>query len=342
MKDYYEILGVNKSATKEEIKKAYRKLAHQFHPDKKGGNEAKFKEVNEAYQVLSDNAKRAQYDQFGKAGAGSWDFGSFRGFEDIDMGDIFETFFAGGFGNTGVRRGRDISIEIEIPFAESVFGGERRVLIRKLAVCETCAGSGAAPGSEQVKCTKCHGVGTIRDSKRSFFGTFTQVVECSLCRGRGKIPDKKCSACRGEGVVPKSNEVRIIIPPGIENSEVIRIAKGGEATREGESGDLYVKIRVLPHPVFRRSRHDLLMKLEIPLSKALLGDSHEITLLDGPIKIKIPQGVNEGELLKVRSKGIPRDDGSRGDLLIEVKIKMPKKMSASLKALVEELRKEGF
>lgn len=348
MKDYYEILGVARSASKEDIKKAYRKLAHQYHPDKKGGDEKKFKEVNEAYQVLSNDEKRAQYDQFGRVGdnnmGGGWDFGSFNGFEDMDMGDIFESFFGrgGGFGGAqGRRRGRDISIDIEIPFSESVFGTERRVLIRKRATCDTCSGTGKEEGSAEITCSRCHGSGTIRDTKKSFFGTFTQVVECAECHGRGKIPEKKCRACHGEEVLVKSEEIRIIIPPGIENGEVVRIAGKGEAARGSEAGDLYVKVHVLPHPVFKRSRNDLYMKLEIPLSEALLGGSHHVPTLDGEIKVKIPQGVSDGEVLKVAGKGVPREDATRGDLLIEVKIKLPKKLTPAVKALIEQLQKEG-
>lgn len=344
MKDYYDILGVSKNASKEEIKKAYRRLAHQFHPDKKGGDERKFKEVNEAYQVLSSDEKRAQYDRFGRMGAdagghhGGWDFGNFQGFEDVDMGDIFESFFGRG---AGPKRGRDISIDIEIPFADAAFGSERRVLIRKRAACDTCEGTGREKGSVEISCPQCRGAGTIRDTKRSFFGTFTQVVECSACFGKGKIPEKKCLACHGEEVMVKSEEIRILIPPGIENGEVVRIPGKGEAARGGEMGDLYAKVRVLPHPVFRRSRQDLLMKLEVPLSEALLGGTETVEMLDGSIKIKVPQGVSDGEVLKVKGRGIPREDNSRGDLLIEVKIRLPKKITPAVKALVEQLRKEG-
>ncbi len=350
MKDYYEILGVAHNATKDDIKRAYRKLAHTYHPDKTGGNEQKFKEVNEAYQVLSNDQKRSQYDRFGRVGAeagaggaGGWDFGSFRGFEDSDMGDIFETFFGGRGGvGTRTRRGRDISIDVEISFREAVFGTDRRVLIRKRAKCDECKGTGAARGSSLINCTKCHGSGTVRDTRKSFFGTFTQVVECAHCMGTGKIPEKKCSACRGEQVVTKSEEVHVVIPMGIENGEVIRIAEKGEAAAGAETGDLYVKVHVQKNAVFRRSKSDLLMKLDVPLSDALLGGSREVETLDGGIKIKIPQGVAEGEVLKVVGKGIPHEDGSRGDLLIEVKVKMPRRLSPSVKALVEELRKEGL
>lgn len=357
MKDYYTILGIPRNATKDDIKKAYRKLAHQFHPDKKGGDEAKFKEVSEAYQILSNDSKRAQYDQFGRVFEGSggthganqqggWDFSSFRGFEDVDMSDIFETFFGGaGFGGKsagGKRRGRDISIDIEIPFAESIFGGERRMLIRKRTTCEHCTGSGKARGSEEITCTKCHGAGTIRDTKKSFFGSFTQVVECSSCEGKGKVPEKKCEHCHGDGTILKGEEIRIVIPPGIEHGEVIRIPNKGEAVRSAESGDLYVKVRVVPHATIRRSRSDLIMKLEIPLSLSLLGGNENINTLEGALKLKIPQGVADNEILKARGKGVPRDDGSRGDLLIEIRIKMPRKLTPNLKTLIEELKKEGF
>jgi molecular chaperone DnaJ len=348
MKDYYNILGIPRNATKDDIKKAYRKLAHQYHPDKKGGDEKKFKEVNEAYQILSNDSKRAQYDRFGSSGpdmgqAGGWDFGNFRGFEDVDMGDIFETFFGRGtgFAGSGRRRGRDISIDIEIPFADAVFGTDRRVLIRKRAPCDNCEGTGKEKHSKEISCSRCRGSGTIRDTKQSFFGAYTQVVECSECGGRGKIPEHKCAICHGDEVVVKSEEIHIVVPAGIEHGEVIRIAGKGEATRGAEAGDLYAKVRVLPHALFRRSKFDLVMKLEVPLSAALLGDTREVEMLDGRIKMKIPQGVADGEVLRVPAKGVPREDGSRGDLLAEIKIKMPKKLSPALKALVAELQKEG-
>ncbi|MEK7150973.1 MAG: molecular chaperone DnaJ [Patescibacteria group bacterium] len=349
MKDYYTILGVARNATKDDIKKAYRRLAHQYHPDKKGGDESKFKEVNEAYQILSNDSKRAQYDRFGSNGPdmgqanGGWDFGNFQGFEGADMGDIFETFFGRGTGFTGShqKRGRDISIDIEISFADAVFGTERRVLIRKRGPCDACEGSGKEKDTKETICSRCHGSGTIRDTKQSFFGSYTQVVECSTCRGRGKIPEHKCKTCHGDEVVVKSEEIHIVIPPGIENGEVVRMASKGEAARGSEVGDLYIKVHVLPHATFRRSKTDLYMKLEIPLSHALLGGSRDVETLDGGIKMKIPQGVTDGEVLRVAGKGVPREDGSRGDLLAEVKIKMPKKLSPAVKNLIAELQKEG-
>ncbi len=347
MKDYYDILGVPRNATKEDVKKAYRKLAHQCHPDKKGGDEKRFKEINEAYQILSNDDKRSQYDRFGSsggsgqegAGFGGFDFGNF-GFDQMDVGDIFETVF--GRGGGGKRRGRDISIDIEIPFAEAIFGTERRVLIRKRALCDECKGTGAEKGSTLSTCVTCHGAGTLRDTRKSLFGTFTKMVECGSCGGKGKVPEKKCRACHGETIVIKSEEAHIIVPSGIEDGEVIRISGKGEAAPSADSGDLYVKVHVLPHATFKRIRHDLVMRLDIPLSTALVGSSEDIETLDGKIKIKIPQGVADGEVLKVAGKGIMRDDGGRGDLLIEVKISMPKKITTALKALIEELKREGF
>lgn len=350
MKDYYEILGVPRNATKEDVKKAYRKLAHQYHPDKKGGDERRFKEINEAYQILSNDDKRSQYDRFGGAGAGGpeggfggFDFGNF-GFDQMDVGDIFETVFGrGGFSaNGGKRRGRDISIDIEIPFAESAFGTERRVLIRKRALCDECSGTGAEKGSSLSTCATCHGAGTLRDTRKSLFGTFTKMVECGTCNGKGKVPEKKCKTCKGETIIVKSEEIHIIIPAGIEDGEVIRISGKGEAAPNADMGDLYAKVHVLPHAVFKRLRHDLVMRLEVPLSAALVGSSEDIETLDGKIKVKIPQGVADSEVLKVAGKGIVRDDGGRGDLLIEVKIRMPKKITPALKSLIEELKREGF
>ncbi len=347
MKDYYDILGVPRNATTEDVKKAYRKLAHQYHPDKKGGDERRFKEINEAYQILSNDDKRSQYDRFGSAGAGGpeggFDFGNF-GFDQMDMGDIFETVFGrGGFpAGGGKRRGRDISIDIEIPFAESVFGTERRVLIRKRAPCGECSGTGAQKGSSLTTCATCHGAGTLRDTRKSLFGTFTKMVECATCNGKGKVPEKKCKTCKGETISVKSEEVHIVVPPGIEDGEVIRISGKGEAAPNADIGDLYAKIHVLSHAVFKRMRHDLVMHLEVPLSSALIGSSEDIETLDGKIKAKIPQGVADGEILKVAGKGVMRDDGGRGDLLIEIKIRMPKKITPALKSLIEALKHEGF
>ncbi|GMQ94976.1 MAG: molecular chaperone DnaJ [Patescibacteria group bacterium] len=350
-KNYYNILGVNKKASKEEIKKAFRRLAHKHHPDKKGGNEVKFKEINEAYQVLSDDKKRTEYDSYGQVFGGSpfgdasgFDHSGFRGagggFEDIDLGDIFSEFFGGGR-RSRVKRGRDISVDLKISFEESVFGTERKVLLNKISTCGTCQGSGAKTGTSLKKCEKCGGGGSVREMKRSIFGTFTSVVECGACQGAGEIPKEPCKECMGAGVLKKQEEVTIKIPAGIENGEMIRLSGGGEAIPRGVAGDLYIKIYVSTHPVFKRSGNDLLMNLNIKLTDALLGSEYAITTLDGNLKLKIPKGTLFGETLRIRGKGIPVGGKKRGDLLVKLNIKMPTKLSRKAEKLIKELGGEG-
>lgn len=352
-KNYYDILGVNKGASKDEIKKAFYRLAHKYHPDKKGGDENKFKEVNEAYQILSDDIKRSQYDTHGRvfegAGAGTGDFSgfggfdpsSFQGFDMGNLGDIFSEFFTGG-GGQRTKRGRDISIEINIPFAEAVFGSERKILITKNNTCATCSGSGAKSGTKKKKCSSCNGQGKLHETKRSFMGVFTSVRECDTCNGAGTVPEEKCSTCHGHGVFRKQDEVIVRIPAGIEGGEMIRMTGLGEAMAHGISGDLYVKVNVSSDPIFSRGGNNLVMKLPIKLSRALLGGEHSIKTLDGLITVKIPEGVSIGEILRVKGKGIPVAPGRRGDLLIRLDIKLPGKLSRKGRIIAEELRDEGF
>jgi molecular chaperone DnaJ len=368
-KDYYEILGVPKNASKEEIKKAFRVLAHKYHPDKTKGDDKKFKEINEAYQVLSDEKKRAEYDAYGRVfsgGAGpegfgfdfsaeggaapGWDFGGFssQGGPAFgwDINDIFENFFGGqspfGERRRRVKRGRDISIALEVSFEEAIFGVERRVLLSKTSLCEKCKGSGAEPGTSLEKCPFCQGAGRVRETKRSFFGTFTSLSECSKCLGKGSIPSKKCSVCKGQGVVMRSEEVTVRVPQGIQDGEMIKLEGMGEAISNGIPGDLYVKIHVAKHPLFRREGDNLAMTLNIKISEALLGGEREIRTLDGAIKLKIPSGLDSGEILRVRGKGVPHRQGGRGDLMIKVLVKTPRKVSSRAKKLIEQLKEEGL
>ena len=281
-KDYYNILGVDKKASSEDIKKAFRKLAHKYHPDKSGGDEARFKEVSEAYQVLSDEKRRAEYDTYGQTfnaggapgGAQGFDFSGFQGFDgsfngEFDLGDIFGGMFGGG-AQPREHRGRDISIDITVSFSESIFGVERSVLISKTAVCETCKGSGAKPGTKEKKCETCNGMGKIREARSSFIGTFTTVRACDICFGKGKVPEDPCATCHGAGVHRREEEINIKVPAGINNGEVIRLTGAGEAVRGGSAGDLYVKVHVERHKVFRREGSNIIMDLDIKLSDALL------------------------------------------------------------------------
>ncbi len=366
MKDYYEILGVDKKASKDDIKKAFRKLAHEYHPDKKGGNEDKFKELNEAYSVLSDEKKRAQYDTYGEytsgqGGAGGFNWNDFAGagggqasgFDfsgfangggfgaDFDIGDIFGEFFGGGRGSR-VKRGRDISIDVELTFEEAVFGVERVFLINKVSSCDTCSGSGAKKGTEMITCNTCNGKGSIREQKRTIFGSIEMTKNCETCSGTGKVPKEKCNTCDGLGINKKQEEVKIKIPAGIENGEMIRLSGAGEAIKGGVSGDLYVKTHVKKHKIFHKEGNDLVMNLDVKLSDALLGATYEVATLDGISKLNIPEGVNTGDILQIKGKGVPDNNKKRGDILIKVKVEIPKKISKSAKEAVNKLKAEGI
>src|SRR3990167_6593508 len=362
-KDYYDILGVNKSASKEEIKKAFYKLAHKYHPDKKECNEAKFKQVNEAYQTLSDDDKRSKYDQFGSqyenmgghshqgyqaGGFGGFDFSGFQnGSADFDFGnlnDIFSDFFTGGMGGgrREQRRCRDISTEIQISFSDSVFGINRKILITKTSSCLTCNGSGAKHESKMETCKYCNGQGKIRETKRSFLGSISSTKICEACFGSGEVSKEICETCKGKGVLRREEEILIVIPAGIRDGEMIRMTGMGEAVSKGTTGDLYVKINVAPHAIFKRDGHDLVMNLNLKLSDALLGAKYPIETLDGQIEVTIPEGVSINEVLRVRGKGVPTSKTKRGDLLIKLNIKLPSKISRKARETIEELKKEGI
>jgi molecular chaperone DnaJ len=351
-KDYYNVLGVQKNASKDEIKKAFRKLAHQYHPDKKGGDESKFKEVNEAYNILSNEKKRKEYDTYGQAfentgaGFGGFDFSGFnqgggQGFNDFDLGDIFGEFF-GGRGGRRAKRGSDISVDIEISFYDSIFGTERRILLNKTSKCGDCEGSGAKKGTETESCKICNGKGRIHETTKSFFGTFTTERECRECFGLGKVPKNKCQTCGGHGLNKKQEEISIKIPSGIEDGQMIRLSGAGEAVKGGISGDLYVKIYVKRDANFVKEGNNLVTKLSIKVTDALLGGEYTINTPDGGLKVKIPEGVSFGETLRVKGKGVPTQSGGRGDLLIKINIELPKKLSKKAKSELENLREEGL
>ncbi|MBU1091437.1 molecular chaperone DnaJ [Patescibacteria group bacterium] len=357
-KDYYNILGIQKNASKEELKKAYHKMARKYHPDKDNGDEKKFKEINEAYYVLGDEKRRSEYDRYGRvfsnAGGNQSGFGNFEGFsagggsafggDFSDFSDIFENLFgfSGARGDTKKQRGRDISIDMEVSFEEAIFGTTRKVLLTKPGVCDDCKGKGSAPDAIFKKCDHCQGSGKIHETRRSFFGTFTVMKSCVSCEGTGKIPSKKCRECKGSGIVKKAEEIIIEIPSGIYNGEMIKQTGRGEAVAKGISGDLYIKVHVKPHSVFKREGFNITMDLSIPLSEALLGGERKIKTLEGEIKMKIPAGINYGEILRTRNKGVPQPNGERGDLLIKILVKIPKNLSPKSRKLIEELKKEGI
>lgn len=363
-KDYYKILGVPQNATKDEIKKRYRELAHKHHPDK-GGDEARFKEVNEAYQILSDDRKRAQYDQFGDVfqgggrgpqGGFEWpggfrfDFGGNAqgGAGDFDFSDVFEDFFTAGFGGGSrsrakERRGKDIRIDLDVSFEEAILGGKREVELTKPARCGHCSGSGGEPGTKMKTCSACQGKGNVQKTQRTFLGAFTQVSTCSDCGGSGKRPEETCRQCRGRGIEERTERLEVFIPKGVREGEILKISGKGEiSSGSGVPGDLLIFPHIAPHPVFRRQGDNIIMQLPIKLSQAILGDSLDIETLDGSIKLKIPEGTQPGDILKIRGKGAFTSSGyERGDLLLEIKVAIPKKLSRRGKTLIQELKDEG-
>jgi len=360
-KDYYKTLGVDKKATKDDIKSAFRKLAHKYHPDKGGVDEQKFKEVTEAYAILSDEKKRREYDAYGQSFAGGassayggnpfagFDFSQFQqgfsGGQQFDFGDIFGDFFGGRRGgmSRGTPRGRDISIDLEIPFKDAAFGTERTVLLGKVSTCSLCHGSGAKAGTELETCKTCNGSGRVHETRNSILGQFTSVRACTECDGSGKIPKEKCPECKGHGVRRKEEEIKIKIPAGIDNGEMIRLPAQGEAVKAGTAGDLYVKVHVKPHAIFHRDGSNLLMDLPIKLTDALLGTTVIIESLDGKkLEVKIPVMKRAEELLRVAGKGIPESGSGRGDLIIRLTVALPHKLSGKAKKSVEDLKSEGL
>jgi molecular chaperone DnaJ len=355
--DYYKILGVEKSATEDEIKKAFRKLAHQHHPDK-GGDEKKFKEINEAYQILSSKEKRAQYDRFGRTfdnGAQGGPFGGgFQGnpFGDIrfdfggadmgDLGDIFDTFFEG----LGVRqkrhtyhRGSDIQIAEEITLEESFRGVRKEMEYAVMVKCEKCAGVGHDPKAGFDECNACGGKGEIKETKQSFFGNFAQVKACEKCFGTGQLPKKVCETCKGAGRVKGKKKITVEIRPGVDNNQLIKIQSAGEAGERGaQEGDLYIKIRVKPHSIFRRTGDDLIIRKEVSMLDLLLDKKLEVpTIAGNKLKVDVPRGFNLKENLTIKGEGMPKINGfGKGDLIVDMEIKTPKKISAKLKKALED------
>jgi len=372
-KDYYKILGVSQNASKEEIKRAYRKLAHQYHPDKRGGDEKKFKEINEAYQVLSDDRKRAQYDQFSAydgsspfGGQTAWGWKDFSGGGGINIEDLFRGFSERGktaedfnfsglgdifgdiFGESRTRRrykkkAKDIVIDLELTLEDIYQGLTKEIKLRKLVVCPNCGGSGGEPGSAMKKCAVCGGGGEIHQTQRTFFGSFSRVTTCSNCQGEGEIPEKTCSKCRGRGVIKDIKTITINIPPGVDDGQIIKLEGQGEAGKKGElSGDLYIRIHLKKHKEFVKKGDDIYYELPISFTQAALGDKIEIPTLEKRVKLKIPAGIQSGKLLRIRGRGLPRSDGERGDQFVKIQIETPKKLSQKVKKLLKELKEEGL
>ena len=355
-KDYYKILGVEKNATKEEIKKAYKKLAKQYHPDlnKEQNATEKFKEINEAAAILADDQKREQYDRFGTTAE------QFRGFEGFDFGDfmsdiggfrfdfdqMFESFFGGGFGRRrrrGPSRGADLRYDLEITLEEAAKGIVKHISIPKLAKCEKCNGSGAESEKDIVTCPDCDGSGVHRREQRTPFGIFATQTTCRKCRGQGTYIKKECKTCDGTGVVRQTRKLEVKVPAGAEEETNLRIMGEGEAGQKGaEPGDLYIVIHVKEHDVFERHGDDLYLKAKVPFSITALGGEIDVPTIDGKAKLKIPAGTQSNTILRMRGKGIPYlHDGGSGDELVEVIIDVPEKLSKRQKELLKEFEKES-
>jgi len=343
--DYYEVLGVDRSASQRDIKKAYRDQARQWHPDVSDAPnaETRFKEVNEAYQVLSDPEKRNAYDRFGHAGLegsrGGFDVGGFR-----DPFDIFEEFFGQGFGfstrrRRGPRRGADLRYDLDLTFEEAVFGCEKDIEVTRHEVCPECGGSGAKPGTSPSQCPNCNGRGQVRQIQRSILGSFVSVTDCPACQGEGTVVEESCSRCHGDGKVRLTRELSVSIPPGVDDGTRIRLAGEGEAgTDGGPRGNLYIVLDVEPHPVFRRRDDDILVEVEINVSQAALGGQIEIPTLEGEERITIDPGTQPETVLRLPNRGVPHvKRNGRGDQLVLVRIGIPTRLSREQSELFREL-----
>lgn len=343
-RDYYEVLGIPRDASQEEIKKAFRRLAFQYHPDHNGdyNAEEKFKEINEAYEVLSHPEKRAGYDRYGRYGAANTDFG-FNDFEFGGIGDIFDAFFGGFTSQTKTRhtprKGADIDLRINLSFEEAVFGTEKVIEITRIENCSVCNGNGSKPGSKPAICPDCNGSGEVRSTMRSLFGRFTQIYVCPRCHGSGKTIDSPCSNCKGSGREKVKRKLRTIIPAGVDEAHIHHLRGQGEAgTMGGPPGDINIRFEIEPHKYFVRDNYDVLYELSLNFAQAALGDNVEIPTMHGNIIMRIPQGTQNGEAFTLKGKGIQHRDGkARGNQIVNVKILTPKKLNNRQRQLLEEL-----
>jgi molecular chaperone DnaJ len=363
-RDYYEVLGVGKGASADEIKKAFRHLAVQHHPDKEGGDEAKFKEINEAYEVLKDPSKRQRYDQFGHAGVGSSaasDGNPFAGgnpfgggqsanfdFGDLGLGDIFENFFGGGSHARGHHqaRGRDIEVRIEVTFEEAIFGVEKPIHMNIEDVCEHCKGTTAEPGYQLKTCDKCQGSGQVVTVAQTIFGNIRQAAVCPQCKGRGKIPEKVCSVCGSKGTARRDQQITLKVPAGIDDGATIRLREHGEAVANGPKGDLYVNVRVKAHKKFTREGDLILSQETVGMVEAALGVEIDVETVDGIVRMKVPAGTQSGTDFKLSGHGVPHLRGdSRGAHIVTIIVETPTKLTKKQKEILEafnEANKKGW
>lgn len=353
-RDYYDVLGVSKSASDDEIKKAFRKLAVQHHPDKEGGDETKFKEINEAYEVLKDKQKRQRYDQFGHAGVGGassggggnpfegFDFGGAQNikfdFGDGGLGDIFGSFFGGmGGRERGETRGRDVETSITLSFEEAVFGVEKTISLTLDDTCTHCHGSSVEPGYELKTCDTCKGSGQQSRVMNTIFGPIQQAITCPTCHGRGKVPEKVCSVCSGRGVTRTKRDLTVKIPAGIDDGATIRLREQGEATTRGVHGDLYVHLRVKPHKKFTREGNIILSEEHIGIVEAALGTEIDVETVDGKVRMKVPAGTQSGTDFKLSGHGVPHlKNETRGPHIVTIHVDTPTKLNKKQKELLEQ------
>lgn len=354
-RDYYEILGVKKDASADEVKKAFRKAAIANHPDR-GGDEEKFKEINEAYEVLKDADKRKRYDQFGHAGVGGNGGNPFGGgfegfggqgqnvnfdFGDLGLGDIFSSFFGGGPRSRQPSRGRDVEASVEISFEQAVFGTEVNLTLNIDDTCEHCKGTTAEPGYELKTCDQCHGSGQVVTATRTIFGNIQQAAICPKCQGKGKIPEKICTVCKGRGTVNKKQNIELKIPAGIDDGATIRLREHGEAIAHGPKGDLYVNIRVKPHKKFTREGDIILSEEHVSMIGAALGTEIDVDTVDGKVRMKVPAGTQSGADFKLSNRGVPHLKGStRGPHIVTLLVDTPTKLSRKQQELLKQFEQE--
>lgn len=359
-KDYYASLGLEKGASDDEIKKAFRKMAMKYHPDKNQGDkeaEDKFKEINEAYQVLSDAEKKARYDQFGTAdfdgsGFGGGGYGGFGGFDFSEMGgfgDIFDSFFGGGGGQSrrnGPQRGDDLEYIVNLTFEEAVFGVEKEIAINRNEKCDTCSGSGAKSGTSAKTCPTCNGQGQVRVQRQTPLGSFVSTTTCNTCGGKGKVIEEPCTSCSGKGSTRKNRKITIKIPAGVDTGNVMPLrGQGNHGVNGGPAGDIYVRMNVAPSKKFIRKGNDIYVDYHISMGKAALGADIVVTTVDGDVKYQVPQGTQSGTLFRLKGKGVPRvNSQGRGDQYVKVIVDIPKnlnkKQKESLKAFMEACGEE--
>lgn len=343
--DYYEILGVSRGASEEEIKRAFRKLALEYHPDRnktKGAGE-RFKEINEAYQVLLDPEKRSNYDRYGHAGVDHNGARGFEGFENFGgFGDIFDAFFGGARGRSGSsqRQGADLQYTLTVDFDEAVFGVDREIELKRAEACNSCKGTKSQAGTSPEKCQNCGGAGEVRRDQHSIFGQFTQVMPCGSCRGKGQVIKSPCLSCSGSGREVRKRKLSIAVPAGIESGMQIRLSGEGEPGSEGGApGDLYVAVRVKEHPIFLREGDDIIHGQSVNIASAVLGTKLEVPTLEGTMEVEIPAGSESGDVIRIRGAGVPqlRDPNRRGDQIVSLLIVTPKFLSDQQRMLFDQL-----